>query len=118
VFDTEATKSGRREALGGKTIDSNPIIAIFSRLVTQIQPVGNRLAELILERSARLMTLIDIVLILILVGLVMWLVDTYIPMAAGIKSLLNVVVFVVVLVWVLQAFGVVGSLPIRVPPVK
>jgi hypothetical protein len=64
------------------------------------------------------MTLVDIVLILVLVGLAMWLVDTYIPMAAGIKSLINVVVFVVVLVWVLQVFGVVGPLPIRVPPIK
>jgi uncharacterized protein YhhL (DUF1145 family) len=64
------------------------------------------------------MTLVDIVLILILVGLFLWLVNTYIPMAGGIKSLLNVVVFVVVLVWVLQVFGLVGAIPIRVPPLR
>ena len=64
------------------------------------------------------MTLINIVVILILVGLALWLINTYVPMAAGIKSLLNVVVFVVVLIWVLQIFGLVGSLPIRVPPIK
>ena len=42
------------------------------------------------------MTLVDIVLVLIVVGLILWLVNTYVPMAGGIKSLLNVVVFVVV----------------------
>ena len=64
------------------------------------------------------MTLVDIVLVLIVVGLIMWLVNTYIPMAGGIKSLLNVVVFVVVLVWVLQVFGLAGAIPIRVPPLR
>jgi len=64
------------------------------------------------------MTLIDIVLVLIVVGLILWLVNTYVPMAGGIKSLLNVVVFVVVLIWVLQVFGLVGAIPIRVPPLR
>lgn len=57
------------------------------------------------------MTLIDIVLVFVVVGLIMWLINAFIPMAAGIKSLLNVVVFVVVLIWVLQIFGVVGPIP-------
>jgi hypothetical protein len=57
------------------------------------------------------MTLVNIVLILVVIGLVLWLIDTYIPMAGGIKSLINVLVFVVVLIWLLQIFGVVGNLP-------
>ncbi|HEY2124156.1 MAG TPA: Thivi_2564 family membrane protein [Chthoniobacterales bacterium] len=57
------------------------------------------------------MTLIDIVLIFVVIGLVMWLINAFIPMAAGIKSLLNVVVFVVVLIWVLRIFGMVGEIP-------
>jgi hypothetical protein len=57
------------------------------------------------------MTLIDIVLVFVIVGLLMWLINAFIPMAAGIKSLLNVVVFVVVLIWVLRIFGVVGEIP-------
>jgi hypothetical protein len=62
------------------------------------------------------MTLVDIVLVFVVVGLVMWLINAFIPMAAGIKSLLNVVVFVVVLIWVLQVFGLVGSIPgVRIP---
>jgi hypothetical protein len=64
------------------------------------------------------MTLINIVVILILVGLALWLVNTYIPMAAGIKSLLNIVVFIVVLIWLLQIFGLIGPVPIRIPPLK
>jgi len=62
------------------------------------------------------MTLVDIVLVFVLVGLMMWLINAFVPMAAGIKSLLNVVVFVVVLIWVLQVFGLVGPIPgVRIP---
>jgi hypothetical protein len=65
------------------------------------------------------MSLINIVVILVIVGLVMWLINTYIPMAAAIKSLLNIVVFVVMLVWVLQAFGVIGAIPgVHMPQLK
>jgi len=65
------------------------------------------------------MTLIDLVLILVIAGLVMWLINTYIPMAAGIKSLLNVIVFVVLLIWVLQVFGVINGIPgLRIPALR
>ena len=46
------------------------------------------------------MTLVNIIVILVVVGLVMWLMNTYIPMAGAIKSLLNIVVFVVLLIWI------------------
>lgn len=65
------------------------------------------------------MTLIDIVIVLVVVGVVLWLINTYIPMAGGIKSLLNIVVFVVVLIWLLQIFGLVGPLRgVRIPPLR
>jgi hypothetical protein len=51
------------------------------------------------------MPLINIVLVLLVVGIGLWLINTYIPMAGSIKTILNVVVVVVVCVWVLQAFG-------------
>ncbi len=57
------------------------------------------------------MTLANIVVVLVVVGLVLWLINTYIPMVASIKSLINIVVFVVVLVWLLQGFGVIGNIP-------
>lgn len=55
------------------------------------------------------MPLINIVVILIVVGVALGLINQYIPMAASIKSILNVVVVVCVLVWVLQATGVWGG---------
>ena len=57
------------------------------------------------------MTLVNIAVILVVVGLVMWLINTYIPMAGAIKSLLNIVVFVVLLIWILQTFGLIGPIP-------
>jgi hypothetical protein len=54
------------------------------------------------------MPLINIVIALVIVGVVLWLINTYIPMASGIKTLLNVVVVVVAAIWVLKAFGLWG----------
>ena len=54
------------------------------------------------------MPLINIVVALIVVGVALWLINTYIPMASGIKTILNIVVVVAVGVWVLQAFGLWG----------
>lgn len=62
------------------------------------------------------MTLVQIAVVLIVIGVVMWLVNTYIPMMGAIKSLLNLVVFVVVLIWLLQIFGLIGPIPgVRIP---
>jgi hypothetical protein len=56
---------------------------------------------------------------LVVVGLVMWLINTYIPMAAGIKSILNIVVLIVVTIWLLQGFGIIGNIPgIRIPSLR
>jgi len=51
------------------------------------------------------MPLIYIVLVLIVVGMVLWLINTYIPMARSIKTILNAVVVIAVCVWVLKAAG-------------
>ncbi len=51
------------------------------------------------------MPLVYIVLVLIVVGVILWLINTYVPMAGSIKTILNLVVVVVVCIWVLQAFG-------------
>ncbi|MGZ3619948.1 MAG: Thivi_2564 family membrane protein [Candidatus Binataceae bacterium] len=65
------------------------------------------------------MTLVSIVLMLVVVGLVMWLINTYIPMAAGIKSVLNIVVLIVVTIWLLQGFGIIGNIPgVRIPALR
>ena len=54
------------------------------------------------------MPLINIVIALIVVGVALWLINNYIPMASGIKTILNIVVVVAVGVWVLQVFGLWG----------
>lgn len=51
------------------------------------------------------MPLIYLILTLIVAGVMLWLINTYIPMAGSIKAILNLVVVVVVCVWVLQAVG-------------
>ena len=56
------------------------------------------------------MPLLTVLLSLIVVGVLLWLVNTYIPMAGSIKSILNAVVVIVVVVWLLDAFGVLNSL--------
>lgn len=56
------------------------------------------------------MSLISLVITLIVVGVLLWLVNTYIPMDSKIKTILNVVVVIAVVLWLLQAFGVLGSL--------
>ncbi len=51
------------------------------------------------------MPLLNLVIVLIVVGVALWLINTYIPMASSIKSILNIVVVVSVCIWVLQAMG-------------
>jgi len=54
------------------------------------------------------MPLISLVITLIVVGVLLWLANTYIPMDGKIKKILNVVVVVAVVLWLLVAFGVLG----------
>jgi hypothetical protein len=55
------------------------------------------------------MPLVNIVLMLIIVGVLLSLINRYVPMESSIKTILNVVVVVAVCVWVLQAAGLWGS---------
>lgn len=56
------------------------------------------------------MPLINVVLTLIVVGVLLWLINTFIPMDGKIKNLLNIVVVIAVVIWLLQAFGVMGNI--------
>jgi hypothetical protein len=55
------------------------------------------------------MPLIQIVLLLIVVGVILWLINQYIPMAASIKSILNAVVVIAVIIWLLNIFGILSN---------
>ncbi len=56
------------------------------------------------------MSLIGLVVTLVVVGVLLWLLNNYVPMDGKIKSIINVVVVIAVVIWVLQAFGLLGSL--------
>ena len=65
------------------------------------------------------MPLITIVITLIVVGVLLWLVNTYIPMDGKIKKIINIVVVVVVVLWLLNVFGVWGQVKdvrVSIPP--
>ena len=65
------------------------------------------------------MSLISLIITLIVVGVLLWLVNSYIPMDGKIKKILNVVVVICVVVWLLYAFGVLNhSNDIRVPQLR
>ena len=55
------------------------------------------------------MPLIKIVMVLIVVGVLLWLVNRFIPMQATIKSILNGVVVIAVVLWLLNVFGLFSS---------
>ena len=55
------------------------------------------------------MTLISLILTIVVVGVILWLINTYIPMQATVKKILNAVVIIVLIIWLLNAFGVMGT---------
>jgi hypothetical protein len=56
------------------------------------------------------MPLITVIVVLLVVGVLLWLVNTYIPMDGKIKSILNAVVVIAVVLWLLQVFGLLATL--------
>jgi hypothetical protein len=56
------------------------------------------------------MSLISLVGVLIVIGVLLWLINTYLPMDGKIKSILNAVVVIAVILWLLQVFGIIGSM--------
>jgi hypothetical protein len=56
------------------------------------------------------MPLLQVVIVLIVVGVLLWLINTYIPMQAMLKKILNAVVVIAVIIWLLDTFGLIHSL--------
>jgi len=52
------------------------------------------------------MSLLTVLLIIIVAGVLLWLVNSYIPMDSKIKSIFNVVVVIIVVIWLLKVFGI------------
>lgn len=56
------------------------------------------------------MPLINLIITLVVVGVLLWLINSYIPMQHTMKKILNAVVIIVVIIWLLSAFGVLDSM--------
>jgi len=56
------------------------------------------------------MPILTILIVLVVVGVLLWLINSYIPMDAKIKKILNIVVVIIVVLWLLNVFGVWGSI--------
>jgi hypothetical protein len=54
--------------------------------------------------------LVTVIVALVIVGVLLWLINTYIPMARPIKTILNVVVVIAVILWLLQVFGLLSGM--------
>jgi predicted membrane protein len=70
--------------------------------------VGGELPLIVLREHEK-MPLLNIVVVLIVVGVALYLINRFIPMASSIKTILNIVVVVAVCVWLLQAVGLWGT---------
>jgi hypothetical protein len=55
------------------------------------------------------MSLVSVIIVLIVTGVILWLVNNFIPMDRKIKSILNAVVVIVLILWLLQAFGILNT---------
>jgi len=56
------------------------------------------------------MSLLTIIIVLLVVGVLLWLINSYIPMDTKIKKILNIVVVIVVILWLLNAFGLLNAI--------
>lgn len=56
------------------------------------------------------MPLIHVIIVLIVIGVLLWLINRFVPMAGSIKAILNAVVVIVVILWLLQIFGLISSI--------
>ena len=56
------------------------------------------------------MPLISLLVVLIIIGVVLYLINSIVPMDANIKTIINVLVLLVVVLWLLQAFGLLGPM--------
>lgn len=58
------------------------------------------------------MSIINIIIVLVVVGLILYLINRFIPMQGTIKSILNIVVVILVILWLLRAMGIWGGGPV------
>ena len=64
------------------------------------------------------MSLITFIVVVVIIGVALWLINTYIPMQANVKKFLNIAVVVLLILWLLYAIGILPAGDIRVPRVR
>lgn len=62
------------------------------------------------QHGRNFMSLINLIVTLVVVGIGLWAINTYVPMDRKIKSILNVVVVIVVVLWLMRGFGLLGDI--------
>jgi hypothetical protein len=60
------------------------------------------------------MSLISLIVVIVVVGVLLWAVESFLPMSPPIKRLLQIVVVLVLILWLLQVFGLLGGADIRI----
>jgi hypothetical protein len=60
------------------------------------------------------MSLVELIIAIVLVGVLLWAVESFVPMSPPIRRVLQVVVVLILILWLLQAFGIFGAGNIRV----
>ena len=56
------------------------------------------------------MPLINVIIVLVIVGVLLYIVETLLPIDATIKRIIHIIIILAVCIWLLQAFGIIGSL--------
>ncbi len=78
-------------------------------LLTQFATINLALSRVLVSSSGGV-PLLHVLLVLIVVGILLWLVNRFIPMQSTIKSILNAIVVIGVVLWLLNIFGLLDSL--------
>jgi hypothetical protein len=63
------------------------------------------------------MSIVGLILTLVLIGVLLWVINTYIPMDPKLRQILNIVVVILVIIWLLQAFGAINGPFTTISPV-
>lgn len=74
-----------------------------------MERTGLSLARKVPGRTLHSMTLLHLILVLVIVGVILWLINTYVPMDHKIKTILNIAVVIFVILWLLQATGIMNT---------
>lgn len=69
--------------------------------------MGDLGTTLALSRS---MSILSVILVIVVVGVLLWALNSFVPMDSKVKSILNIVVVILLIVWLLRAFGLIGTL--------